>query len=293
MKHTFKITFIIIFAVLLSVFGFSERAAAFSRGIYLTQDTVQDNRKLDYLIRQAKIFHIDTFVIDINRPSEQYSANIEKVKQNGIRYVARIVVFPLGGTHAQVTDRRIWAARLALANEAIRLGASAIQLDYIRYRAQGYSEAKVKYIFEVAQYFRKNLEKQVELQMDIFGVAAHGPVHTIGQDPRAFAHIIDAFCPMVYPSHYEPFLHHAVRPYETVFNSVTALKKRLQGFSNKKVYAFIELYNYRYPLSSEQKIKYIRAEIKAAQDSGADGWYAWSPRNLYEPLFQALRDEPN
>ena len=93
---------------------------------------------------------------------------------------------------------------------------------------------------------------------------------------------------MVYPSHYEPFRHHAVRPYETIFNSLTALKKQLQGYPDVSVFAYIELYNYRYKLLGEQKINYIRAQIKAVHDSGANGWYVWSPTNHYSPLFQVL-----
>jgi len=290
MKSIF-ILCVIIAGVFLPALSLPKSTTFFSHGIYLTQDTAQNIQKLNYLIRQAKVFHIDTFVIDMNYPNKQYAHNIKRVEENGLRYVARIVVFPDGGRHAQIIDQRIWEKKLALAKEAIRLGASGIQLDYIRYRAEHPgSPEKAKNIFPVVQFFQKNLAKyNVELQMDIFGIAAHGPAHTIGQDPLVFAHIVHAFCPMVYPSHYEPFRHHAVRPYETIFNSITSLKKKLHSFPHVKIYAYIELYNYRYPLSPPEKINYIRAEIKATHDSGANGWYAWSPRNLYDPLFQALK----
>lgn len=291
MKHSLKIAIIIIFGFCICAFGFSEKAHAFSRGIYLTQETLQNNKKLDYLIQQSKIYGIDTFVIDMNYPNKKYEQNIAKVKQSGITYIARVVIFPHGGTHAQITNPQIWAKRLALANAAIKLGASAIQLDYIRYEAQfPGSLEKTKQILKVVQYFRSNVEKQgVQLQMDVFGIVAHSDGSTIGQNIQVLASAVNAFCPMVYPSHYEPFRWHSVRPYETVFNSVTALKNKLQNAPNTKVFAYIEAYNYRFFLSPTKRTEYIRAEMKAAEDAGANGFYVWSARNMYDPLFRAMK----
>lgn len=290
MKNSFKVA-VVIFGFCVCAFAFPEQTNAFSRGIYLTQETLQNNKKLDYLMQQAKLYHIDTFVIDMNYPNKKYAQNISKVEKNDIRYVARVVIFPHGGTHQQVTDKKIWEKRLALMREAVRLGASAIQLDYIRYQAKHPgSPEKSKQILKVVQYFKSEAEKKhVELQMDIFGITAHGNGSTIGQDVRALASVVNAFCPMVYPSHYEPFRWHSERPYETVYSSIVALKAKIQHEPNTKIYAFIEAYNYRYFLSATKKTQYIRAEIKAATDAGANGFYVWSARNKYEPLFQALQ----
>jgi hypothetical protein len=38
---------------------------------------------------------------------------------------------------------------------------------------------------------------------------------------------IDAVCPMVYPSHYKPYQERSQLPYETVFDSLTALERQL------------------------------------------------------------------
>src|SRR3990167_1243083 len=98
------------------IFGLCSQTYAFSRGIYLTQDTEQNSAKLATLIQKAKQYNIDTFVVDINIPSKIYAKNISKILASGIHYVARVVIFPHGGTHAQVTNRSIWAKRLTLAN---------------------------------------------------------------------------------------------------------------------------------------------------------------------------------
>lgn len=129
----------------------------------------------------------------------------------------------------------------------------------------------------------------VKLQIDIFGVAAHQPSRTIGQNVPLFANLVDTINPMVYPSHYEPFRYHAQRPYRTVLDSVSALKRQLRHHPNVNVFSYIELYNYRYPMSRENKIQYIRAQIAASRDAGANGWYAWSANNKYGLLFYVLR----
>ncbi len=81
---------------------------------------------------------------------------------------------------------------------------------------------------------------------------------------------------------------HAKRPYQTVYNALMALRAQ---FGNKipfKVYPYIELSNYRNRMSYAKKLDYIRAQIKAVNDAGMDGWYAWSPHNHYNSLFRVL-----
>lgn len=264
---------------------------AFSKGIYITSSTAQSTKRMKYLIKQAKATGIDTFVIDVYGKSKRYSKNIALVRKAGIRYVARVVVFPYGGTHAKVTSRAIWEKRWKWAKYAVSLGASAIQLDYIRYHVRNRpSDKNAHYVHNVIKFFRNKLKGTgVRLQIDIFGIAATRPARGIGQNVPLFANSLDAINPMVYPSHYEPYRHHAVRPYSTVLHSIQGLKRQLKGYNHVKINAFIELYNYRYPMSRAKKIKYIQAQIQAAKDAGANGWYAWSAQNKYGLLFYILK----
>ena len=106
---------------------------------------------------------------------------------------------------------------MKLAQYAVSLGASAIQLDYIRYKhTVAYKKSNSENIYRIVKYFRDQIPKKVALQMDIFGVAAHRPSITIGQDVKMLANEVNAINPMVYPSHYEPFRYYATRPYKTV-----------------------------------------------------------------------------
>ena len=245
---------------------------------------------MQYLIKRSKAVGINTFVIDVYGKNKKYTKNIAMVKRAGIRYVARVVVFPYGARHHQVKNRQIWEKRWKWAQYAVSLGADAIQLDYIRYhRKTAPSVNNEKNIYQVIKFFSKRLKgKGVKLQIDIFGVAAHRPTRTIGQNVQLFAPSLDAINPMVYPSHYEPYRYHAIRPYETVLASVKALKKQLINYPRVKVYAFIEISNYRYRMSYAAKQKYLQAQMNAAIRAGANGWYVWSANNHYKILFNLL-----
>ncbi len=266
-------------------------ANAFVRGIYVTQPTLESTRTIKYLIEQAKSVGIDTFVVDFYGMSRRYRENIALVKQNNLHYVARIVMFPHGAFDWQVKSDAYLQKRYQQIMQAVSLGAEEIQLDYIRYKhTQPMSSQNAKNIYEIIKQVHHMLQgKNVKLQIDIFGVAAHSESFAIGQNVELFAPLLDAICPMVYPSHYEPFRYHAVRPYETVYKSLTALRQLLRKNPDVKVYAYIELYNYRYFLSKEAKVNYILAELRAVRDAHADGWYAWSPQNKYNLLFSILR----
>lgn len=289
-----KIMRLFAISLVILTFGLPLSASAWVRGIYLTQYTAQVTKSVKNYIKRAKASGVDTFVIDYYRKSRKYQRNIALIKQNHIHYVARIVMFPHGALHSQVVSQKYLNRRYRQIMQAVAMGAEEIQLDYIRYKkSQRPSKQNARNIYRVIKHVRDMLRgKGVKLQIDIFGVAAHSESFSIGQNVPLFASALDAICPMVYPSHYEPFRHHARRPYQTVYDSLVALRKQLKDFPKVKIYAYIELYNYRYPLSRQNKVNYILAEIRAVRDAHADGWYAWSARNKYSILFAILRGRP-
>ncbi len=278
----------IIFSLLLClpVFGY-----AFDRGLYITAAKATHPEFVASLIKGAKASGIDTFVVDVEYKNTRYAKSIALIKQSGIKYVARLVIFPDGGTQKEVLSKPYWEKRWRRAMYAVGLGASAIQLDYIRYKHTVPTlDQNVKDIARVVDYFRQQAKaNKVGLQIDIFGIAALKPSRTIGQDVALIAPHVDAINPMVYPSHYEPYKKHAIAPYKTVLESVVALKRQLKGHPEVKVNAYIELFNYRYPMSTATRFKYIEAQMQAAKDAGANGYYVWSANNRYNPLFQVLK----
>lgn len=282
--------------ILLAAFSLWSLATAASadliRGIYLSQATLEDTPYLNYLITHAKAAGITTFVVDLERPDAKYKSNIALLKQNNIHYVARIVVFPDGGRPDQIASSAYWAKRYELIKEALVYGADKIQLDYIRYNTkQPASIENAKNIFKVLQWYRSQLATTgVPLEADVFGIASFGPSNHIGQDLPLMARAVDALCPMVYPSHYIPYEEHSQKPYETVYGSLKSISAQFQGKPPVKIFAYIELSNFRFPVHGEERLKYIAAEIKAVEDAGADGWYAWSAHNQYDYLFRLLEE---
>jgi hypothetical protein len=275
--------------------GYAQTAGV--KGIYLTQYTLENTAFLKYLIKNAKAVGINTFVVDLEIPSKRYRDNIALLKDNNIKYVARIIMFPGGGTAAQIQNPAIWQKKYTLVKQAMDWGASQIQLDYIRYSSkQPASPQNAKDVLKIIAWYKDKVAGQgVPLQVDVFGIASFGESKYIGQNIKLFSQSVDAICPMVYPSHYTPFAEHYATPYETVYTSLKSIHKQFakEGLP-MKVYPYIELSNYHYPrMSKAQKIAYIEEQIEAVDEANADGWYAWSPHNRYDNLFIVLGGKPS
>ncbi|CAN5411516.1 hypothetical protein BH10PSE19_BH10PSE19_04030 [soil metagenome] len=290
-----KIKILTLLLVLLGFCSFNV-AAAMGKGIYLTSSTAEDTKTLDYLIKQAKSTGIDSFIVDVDAVTKLYSKNVPEISKNGIKYVARIVVFPHGANASQMKSQAILEKRWKQIEYALSLGASAIQLDYIRYSSRGHSASSQnqKDVYGAITYFRNKLKEKnpnVTLQADVFGTIAYKTETGIGQDVTDVAKGVDALNPMVYPSHFWPPAMHSVTPYLTVYDAIGRFKKKLDGnFPNVKVNAYLEVHNYRYRMPDEKNYKYIQAQITGARDAGADGWYFWSAHNQYDNLFHVLKN---
>ncbi|HSW68702.1 MAG TPA: putative glycoside hydrolase [Gammaproteobacteria bacterium] len=264
------------------------------KGIYITQETMEDTKYITYLVNRAKKVGINTFVVDLELPSKRYQQNVALLKDNNIIYIARIIMFPGGGTPEQIASEAYREKKHRLVETALSYGAQQIQLDYIRFNSkQPASSEHAITIKKIIQTFKNRLaSEKIPLQVDVFGITAYGEEKHIGQSIPLFASVIDAVCPMVYPSHYVPFSYHFERPYKTVYDSLISIKEQFDDKMPIKLYPFIELSNYHFPLSKEKKLKYIYAQIQAVQDAGADGWYAWSAKNYYDNLFTVLENYP-
>ncbi len=263
---------------------------AIDKGIYINAGTANNSKYLDQLIRQSKAVGINTFIIDAQSMGKTYARNVERVKASGIKYVARVVVFPSGGTPSKVQSTTYWANIYTSVQRAINLGADEIQLDYIRYNTKQKPLSKnAQDVLAVIKYFKNKVKKHgVPLQVAVFGETSFGPSKRIGQDIKLYDGVIDVLCPMTYPSHYEPFRQHAQSPYGTVYKSLQGIKAQYHQKVPFKVHTYIELSNYRVKMPWSQKIKYINAQIKATKDANIGGWYAWSPNNHYKILFETL-----
>jgi hypothetical protein len=261
-----------------------------TQGIYVQQYTALNKAKLDHLINSSLEVGINTLVVDLWWPSKNYKAAIQRIQEHGLRYVPRITMFEGGGTREQITNQQYWEERWKLAKYAIDLGAKDVQLDYIRYSSKNAaSPNNALDIREILRFFKKRInEHGAQLQIDVFGEVGLAPSMHIGQDISVFAPEIDKVCPMVYPSHYEPYQEHALKPYETIYTSLMGMKRQM-GNQQVPILAYIELFNFRHPMNTVERVKYIRAQLKAVRDAQGEGWLAWSAGNHYDLLFEILR----
>jgi hypothetical protein len=270
-------------------------AQAWDKGIYLTQYTLENPEKLDYLIREAKATGINTFVIDHEYYSSRYEPAIAKVKAAGIKFVARIIVFTDGANAEQVRSVAHWEKKFKLVEDAIKVGADAIQLDYIRYSSKSPANPQhAKDVYQVIRWFKAKISPyKVPMEIDIFGEVSYYPSMHIGQDIKMFADSVDGVNPMVYPSHFWPYEKYSAQPYKTVLTSINALDDQFNDNPPFKIHAFIEAANYHYinKTSKAEKQRYLLQQIRAVEDSdNADGWYVWSANNVYENLFTVLKN---
>ncbi|MHB1947865.1 MAG: putative glycoside hydrolase [Gammaproteobacteria bacterium] len=280
---------------ILVFFSVISSAQAWDKGIYLTQYMLEKKDKLDYLIREAKATGINTFVIDHEYYSSHYAPAIAKVKAAGIKDVARIVVFSDGGNAQQIHSKAHWEEKFKLAQDAIKAGADAIQLDYIRYSSKEPANPQhAKDVYQIIKWFKEKINAEhVPMEIDIFGEVSYYPSMHIGQDIKMFADSVDGVNPMVYPSHFWPYQKYSAEPYKTINNSLNALVGQFNDKAPFKVHAFIEAANFHYikKTSNAQKQKYLLEEIRAVENAkGVSGWYVWSANNVYDNLFQVLKN---
>ena len=274
----------------------SANVFAWDKGIYLTQYTLENPVKLDYLLREAKATGINTFVIDHEYFNSKYAPAIAKVKAAGIKCVTRVVVFTeRGGNKSQVRSEAYWKEKYKLIDDAIKAGTDTIQLDYIRYSSKEPADPQhAKDVYQVIKWFKSKINAEKKpMEIDIFGEVSYYPSMHIGQDIKMFADSVDGVNPMVYPSHYWPYEKYSAEPYKTINNSLNSLTGQFNHKPPFKVHAFIEAANYHYlkKTSDAQKQKYLLEEIRAVENANAvSGWYVWSANNVYENLFKVLRN---
>ncbi len=246
---------------------------------------------------------------------------LAKMRENGIYPIARIVVFrdPLlakarpdlaiqhvdGGVwhdnhgYAWVDsyNRDVWDYNIALAREAIELGFSEVQWDYVRFPdvPQSYmrtavwpaqeGRTKEDAVREFLLYSREQLaDLGVPVTADVFGLTVSaGDDMGIGQLWSKMVDATDVLLPMVYPSHFARGSYGIARPnaepFQTVLTSMQHAVRRTEGIANA---ATIRPWLQDFTLGQPRYGPWhVRQQIEAVYEAGLTEWVLWHPGSNY------------
>ena len=254
--------------------------------------------------------------------AERVRAVLDTMRAHGIYPIARIVVVkdPLlasrklawsikrrdapdrpwldknGNPWLDANQPGVWDYAAELAEEAVALGFSEIQFDYVRFPdekrlvseatfplAQGRVRAQV--IRDQLGRVRKRLAGTgVPMTIDVFGLTTSDSTDMgIGQRWEMFVDQADAVLPMTYPSHYAPGSYGIAvpnaRPYEIIGHALRDAKRRTAGIGGAaRIVPWYQDFTLGPPRYGAEQ---VRAQIRAGRDAGFDEWLLWNPGSRY------------
>jgi hypothetical protein len=195
----------------------------------------------------------------------------------------------------------VWIYAAQLAEEAVRIGFSEVQFDYVRFPDEP-KEEMAQAIFgarKPGETQRAGVQAGIAILMnrlqplgvpvtfDIFGLtsSATGDLG-IGQVWEDFVSVADVVLPMIYPSHYYRGSYGLswpnAEPYRVVRNALTEAIERSRPLARS---AIIRPYLQAFTLG-RRKPRYtpheIREQIRAAEELGIETWVLWNPRSVYQ-----------
>jgi hypothetical protein len=194
----------------------------------------------------------------------------------------------------------VWIYAADLAEEAIRMGFSEIQFDYVRFpdepkemmksavfNARREGETTRNGVARNLRLLRDRMHAlEVPLTIDVFGMTASTNVDLgIGQVWEDLVTTADVVLPMVYPSHYYHSFYGIKypnsEPYRVVKHALTdALEKNAELGVDTEIRPFLQAFTLRKPRYTPW---YIREQIRAAEDLGINSWVLWNARGVYDP----------
>ncbi|CAN5247974.1 hypothetical protein BH09GEM1_BH09GEM1_15370 [soil metagenome] len=262
-------------------------------------------------------------------PAARVRAVLDTMRANGIFPIARIVVAkdPLLAAAVQewavqrLSDgkawldkdgkpwldphqRGVWAYAADLAAEAVNLGFSEVQFDYVRFPdeprllrearfplAKGRGRDRV--IHEQLEYLRGRMKPlHVPMAIDVFGLTTSDTTDMgIGQRWEQFAVAADVVLPMTYPSHYSAGSYGLpspnAAPYETIDHALRDAKARNVKLAHAPLivpwYQDFTLGDPPYGAAQ------VRAQMQAGYDNGIRSWLLWNASSQY--TVKALNPE--
>lgn len=196
----------------------------------------------------------------------------------------------IGITWLDPSNRASWDYPIQLAVYAAELGFDEIMFDYVRYPTDGDTSAIVfddpgaprdKTITDFLKRAKRELgPRNVQVSAAFFGLAASENLG-IGQNPARVRNVLDAVYPMVYPSHFYSGQFNIADPNaapgETVAAAMADWRRRLNG-GDAVIRPWLQDFPYG---STDYDYSEVRAQIDAADVTGAAGWLLWNANCVY------------
>jgi hypothetical protein len=254
-------------------------------------------------------------------PAARVRAVLDTMRANGIYPIARIVVAkdPLlastvrawavqrrsdsaawldndGHPWLDPHERGVWTYAADLAAEAVRLGFSEVQFDYVRFPddprllgearfPQALGRTRDRVIHEQLAYLRSRMKLlHVPMAIDVFGLTTSDSTDMgIGQRWEQFAGEADVVLPMTYPSHYSAGSYGLpspnAAPYETIDRALRDAKARNANVTHPPdIVPWYQDFTLGEPAYG---VTQIRAQMQAGYDNGVRSWMLWNAASNY------------
>ena len=271
--------------------------AKFSALLAYADETAINAFVFDTKQEGGRVFY-DTAVTDAHHSGAVVLAydpvqRLAQAKEHGLYAITRIVTFEdayraeyrpeeaYDGRWINPTITSSWEYPLALAEEACELGFDEIQFDYVRFpseetaQASGQLDMTQADRIAVIEGFLREAGDRVHaagcaVSADVFGIVVSAENDQgIGQRPEELSRHLDAFSPMVYPSHYsngwlgfdDPNEH----PYDVTADAIDDAAERIEPG------VILRPWLQAFWWTNEE----IRTSIRAAEDFGV-GWILWN-----------------
>lgn len=263
----------------------------------------------------------NAYILDVNpryHRGADYEGIIKRLNDNNIYTIARIVVFKdphlskkkpewsiknhdgslwkdrRGTTWVDPNNRHVWEYSIEASKEAAKLGFQEIQFDYVRFPTDGnlqtikYSDDSDEEMKDVIHNFLKYANEELKdynvfLSADVFGLTTTTLDDMgMGQQYELIAEEVDYISPMVYPSHYGPYVYGFQNPNANPYGVVRqAMIDGISKGEGKKAYIRPWLQDFNMG-SPKYGVYEIREQIKAVYDSDHNEWIMWNAGNRYK-----------
>ncbi|HEY1657731.1 MAG TPA: putative glycoside hydrolase [Candidatus Sulfotelmatobacter sp.] len=193
---------------------------------------------------------------------------------------------------------------IALAKFVGQSGADEIQLDYIRFPAEG-DQKDASFAFQtehpnwqrsdvITDFLRRAYAELhpsgVLLSLDVFGVMAwqrQVDLSHTGQDIVGMAKYCDVISPMIYPSHFfgmDNIEHPGDAPEHFIGESMERFELITKG-SGVVIRPWLQAFRWRTKTYSPE---YIKVQVATAREKGGIGFLFWNAANDYSKPYTAM-----